>query len=86
MSYRETIQSIDPYVNAVGVEYSMRMMYGTLDHLPREVFVGEVALAREMERAHPGSLQRIAISYREGWAYDRDEERIAKLREAAQCS
>lgn len=63
MTYQQTIHEIDPTINPAGVEASMRLQYGTLDHLPRETFVEEVALAHLCEAEEPGYLRSVAESY-----------------------
>ena len=60
MHYQQAIYRIDPTVNPAGVEGSMRLQYGTLDHLPHETFVAETALARQCEEASPGFLRGVA--------------------------
>ena len=61
--YQRGIYKMDPTVNAAGVEYHMRLHYGTLDHLPRETFEEEIALAKATEAEHPGHLRLCAESY-----------------------
>ena len=61
--YQGVIARIDPYIDAAGVEASMRLQYGTLDHLTHAEFVAEIALARQCEIEDPGFLQRVAESY-----------------------
>lgn len=63
--YLRIILELDPTVDAVGVEASMRLHYGTLDHLSRDEFKTEIAIAKECEAAEPGFLKRCAESY--GW-------------------
>ena len=60
---QRVIARIDPLVHAPGVEASMRLQYGTLDHLSREDFRQEIAIARDCERQQPGYLRRLAESY-----------------------
>lgn len=43
-AYANIIKSIDPKADADLVEMWMRLEYGTLDHLPRDVFVREINL------------------------------------------
>ena len=62
-AYETTIHGIDPTINPVGVECSMRLAHGALDNLPREAFLDETALARTCERERPGYLQAVAASY-----------------------
>ena len=62
-AYQRLIREIDPAINPAGVEASMRLQYGTLDHLPRSTFVQEVGIATAMEREQPGCLRKIAESY-----------------------
>lgn len=71
--YRDTIREIDPSVNAVGVECSMRVQYRTLDHLSRATFRAEIAIARDMEKDEPGILRMLAESDGMADAYDRAE-------------
>ena len=73
MSYIKTITGIDPNINAVGVECSMRLEYGELDHLALDTFVAEVGLARRLEEANPGGLRRLAESYGRLEEFDRFE-------------
>ena len=61
--YQRTIYRLDPTVNACGVEYHMRLQYGTLDHLSRQTFREEIALAKACEKAEPGHLRMCAESY-----------------------
>jgi len=61
--YRDRIRRIDPSINAAGVEASMRLQYGTLDHLDDGTFRQEVAIARACENESPGYLKRVAESY-----------------------
>ena len=61
--YQRVIESLDPTINPVGVEASMRLQYGTLDHLGHETFVLEIKIARSCEREEPGHLRRLADSY-----------------------
>ena len=58
--YVKTIREIDNTVNAVGVEAFMRLEYGTLDHLPKEAFGREIALAKQTEAQEPGALRMCA--------------------------
>jgi hypothetical protein len=51
----------------------MRLQYGTLDALPRQTFVEESAIARQMEEAEPGVLRRLALSMGLGADFDRWE-------------
>ncbi len=50
-------------MNPAGVEGSIRLQYGNLDHLPHETFVAEVALARRCEEVAPCFLRGVADSY-----------------------
>ena len=69
MNYQETIRQMDSTINAVGVECSMRVQFGTLDHLGEAEFVEEIELARQMEESEPGILARLADSYGMGREY-----------------
>ena len=62
MTYRTLLHELAPDLNPAGVEASMRLHYGTLNHLPPETFAEEAKLAAEMERQSPGTLRRIADS------------------------
>ena len=59
--YQGILRAIDPTLTAdeaAGVEGHLRLHFGTLDHLSREEFAAEIALARECEALDPGHLQR----------------------------
>ena len=62
MYYQTLIKKLAPDLNPAGVEASMRLQYGILNHLPRETFVEEVRLAGDLERQSPGILRSIADS------------------------
>lgn len=47
-SYHRIISEVAPELDAAEVEEFMRGQYGTLDHLPRSVFVRECNLYREV--------------------------------------
>ena len=68
--YADMILGIDDTVNPVGVECWMRLQYGTLDHLPRETFAAEAAMAKVGEELQPGSLREIAGTYGSAERYD----------------
>jgi hypothetical protein len=62
--YQRIISEVAPNgPNPAGVEASMRMTYGTLDHLPREEFVREARIAAACEAEVPGVLRGLAESY-----------------------
>lgn len=61
--YQKLIREIANDVNPAGVEASMRLNYGSLSSLSRDVFEDEVKLARECEAAEPGFLKMVASSY-----------------------
>ncbi len=63
MFYQKRLHELAPDLNPVGVEASMRLQYGTLNHLPREVFTEEARLAADCERQSPGFLRRTAESF-----------------------
>ena len=69
MTYAQTlINELAPKVghdgiNAAGVEGSMRLEYGTLDHLSRQDFVNEIIIAARSEEAEPGYLATCAESH-----------------------
>ena len=60
---QRTVASINPYIDAAGVEGSMRLQYGTLNHLSRFEFASEIEIARQCEVEEPGFLQRTAKSF-----------------------
>lgn len=76
-AYADAIRRIDPTVNPVGVEASMRLQYGTLGHLGHDVFRREVEIAQACERERPGFLRGIARSFGLGEAYDRAERTVS---------
>jgi len=63
MFYQKLLFELAPDLNPAGVEASMRLQYGTLNHLPREVFAAEAKLAADCERQSPGFLRRTAESF-----------------------
>lgn len=77
--YQRLIHRLDPTVNACGVEYHMRLQYGTLDHLPRETFRQEIDLAKACEAAEPGHLRLCAESYGATDEYERCEEFVSVI-------
>ncbi len=62
MTYQTLLHELVPSLNPAGVEASIRLRYGTLDHLPRETFVAEAKLAADLEAHSPGILRKIAGS------------------------
>ena len=62
MSYQTLLRELAPDLNPAGVEASMRLHYGTLNHLPRETFVAEAKLASDLEGQSSGILRKIAES------------------------
>ena len=62
MSYQKLLRELAPDLNPAGVEASMRLHYGVLNHLPRDIFVAEALLAADLESGSPGILQKIADS------------------------
>ena len=64
---------MDPDINPVGVEASMRLQYGALDHLSRADFLREIDIARTAERTEPGYLRECAESYDRKAAFERWE-------------
>ncbi len=62
MPYQTLLRELAPNLNPAGVEASMRLHYGTLNHLPRETFVAEAKLATDLEGQSPGILRKIAES------------------------
>jgi len=68
--YQELIHEINPRLNPAGVESLMRLQYGTLSHLSREIFVAECALAAECEKEEPGILKSAAESFGMGREFE----------------
>lgn len=62
MSYQKLLRELAPDLNPAGVEASIRLHYGVLNHLPRDIFVAEALLAADLESGSPGILQKIADS------------------------
>ena len=76
--YANTIASIDPDVNPVGVEASMRLQYGTLDHLSRDTFAQEIEIAKGCEAEEPGFMRSTAESYGMADAFDAAQAILAR--------
>jgi hypothetical protein len=72
MMYQDMIHELTN-ANPAGVEASMRLQYGVLDHLPRETFRQEARIAEACEAAEPGFLKRIAESFGMGADYEKWE-------------
>ena len=65
MSYaQEVIYEMDQKIKPVGVEGSMRLHYGTLNHLDSLDFQIEIEVARACEKESPGFLRSFAGSLR----------------------
>ncbi len=63
MSYaQKVIHEMDQKINPAGVEGSMRLHYGTLNHLDRLDFQLEIKVARACEEESPGFLRSCAGS------------------------
>ena len=62
MSCQTLLHELVPNLNPAGVEASMRLHYGTLNHLSRETFVVEAKLASDLEGQSPDILRKIAES------------------------
>ncbi len=62
MSYQKLLRELAPGLNPAGVEASMRLHYGVLNHLPRDTFVAEALLAADLETGSLGILRKIAES------------------------
>ena len=60
MPCQTLLHELAPDLNPAGIEASMRLHYGTLNHLPRETFVAEATLAADLEGQSPGILRKIA--------------------------
>ncbi|MYC32123.1 MAG: hypothetical protein F4X64_02970 [Chloroflexi bacterium] len=67
--YAQMIEQMGCKVNPAGVEASMRLQYGTLDHLGAADFRREILIAEQLEAAEPGCLLGIAESYGLGSDY-----------------
>ena len=61
--YQDLVHQLDPAINPAGVEASMRLQYGTLDHLTRQTFAAEIKLARHCQEQDPDFLRSLAASY-----------------------
>ena len=79
-TYRAIINRIDPRVNAAGVEASMRLQHGTLDHLSQETFRDEIKIAKQCETREPGFLRECARSHGTIAEYQEDEEKLKPTR------
>ena len=62
MSYQTLLHELAPDLNPAGIVASMRLHYGTMNYLPREIFVAEAKLAADLEIQSPGILRKIAES------------------------
>ena len=62
MPCQTLLNELAPDLNPAGIEASMRLHYGTLNHLPRETFAAESKLAADLEAQSPGILRKIAES------------------------
>ena len=62
MPYQSLLHELTPELNPAGVGASMRLHFGTLNHLPRETFEAEAKLAADLEGQSPGILRKIAES------------------------
>ena len=62
MSYQKLLRELAPSLNRAGVEASMRLHYGVLNHLPRDTFAAESLLAADLETGSPGILRKNAES------------------------
>ena len=75
MSYaQEVIHEMDQKINPAGVEGSMRLHYGTLNHLDRLDFQLEIEVARACEKERPSFLRNCAKS----WGFEKDFEEWEK--------
>jgi hypothetical protein len=61
--YQRIIAELDPGVDARHVEGAMRLQYGTLCHLSREVFAAEIRLFKLCEAEKPGYGESCARSF-----------------------
>lgn len=75
--YQDTIHELDPTVNPAGVEASMRLQFGTLDHLDRDEFRREIEVAKACESESPGYLRAVAESYGLAEDFERWSARVA---------
>ena len=80
MFYVDTIERMagSDTINPHGVEASMRLEYGTLDHLDNKTFLSELQVARECEATEPGFLRTCADSYGYSKDFDQWETRMRK--------
>ena len=61
MFYQKLLHELAPDLNPAGIEASMRLQYGTLNHLPREVFAEEAKrMAGEILPSH-GADKRLLV-------------------------
>lgn len=72
--YESMIHELDPNINPVGVENSMRLQFGTLNHLPKSEFLREIQIAKDCQRQDPGYLRGVAASYGDAERFDEWEE------------
>lgn len=63
MHYQKLIHEIAPDMNPAGIEAMIRIKYGNIDHLSREVFTAEVKIAAESGREYPRFLRLAAEGY-----------------------
>ena len=79
--YQDAIHEIDSTINPAGVEATMRLQFGTLNHLDQNVFAVEIKLAHECEREEPGFLKEIARSYGMVSDFDYWQDKLSGLAE-----
>jgi hypothetical protein len=77
MSYQKLLRELAPILKPAGVEAAICLLYGVLNHLPRDIFVAEALLAADLETGFPGILRKIAESMGMGagfaeWEADND--------------
>ena len=80
MYYQRYINGLDQTINPAGVEASMRLQFGVLDHLGIHDFYREIQVGKDCDRYEPGSLRRMADTHGLRADYDRWESRKGLLR------
>ncbi len=75
--YQTLLHEIAPDLNPAGVEASMRLEYGTLDHLSRAQFVSEAEIARQIALGDSDYLREAAESYGMTAEFEAWQERLA---------
>ena len=71
------IHQLEPTINPAGVEASMRLQFGTLDHLSKADFIAEIEIARVCQEQDPDYLHDVAQSFGLSADFDRWAEQLA---------